>query len=222
MAATLSFDVVFAAGLGVAVGETLRRAIERWRRARRLAVPVERALRSLPANHLLLTSQDHELATEALNRLERRLGGSVDDAVWVPLRLDLASVDPEALADRLAIVLLGSGEPGRSSAGAGAPSHVAAELARGLGRKVRERERLEGGPVQVVLLLDHAELIEGWPPRAAQQLRSLLSHPEAVRLACVAAGVGLARRWSEPSSPWFNLFDEIQLDRPARHAPRRP
>ncbi len=211
-------DMILAAGLGAAVGGAFRRLFRSRQPARPVAPALERALRSLPANHLLLAASEPATASDALDQLEQLVGEAGDEVLWLVVRLDLADVAPGRLVGVLAERLLSTLAPegGPRVAAAARAAGGAAELARGLRRATAERSRLEGRPVRVLLLLDHATVIESWPARAAQQLRGLLSHPAAERLTCAAASSGLLRRWNEPSSPWFNVFEEIEL------TPREP
>ena len=74
-------------------------------------------------------------------------------------------------------------------------------LAQGTSRKVR-----------LVLLIDEVDELNDYDPRINQKLRSLFMKSFAEDLAAVVSGVEIKKRWEKEGSPWYNFFEEIQVE----------
>ena len=74
-------------------------------------------------------------------------------------------------------------------------------LAQGTSKKVR-----------LVLLIDEVDELNDYDPRINQKLRSLFMKSFAENLAAVVSGVEIKKRWEKEGSPWYNFFEEIQVE----------
>jgi tetratricopeptide (TPR) repeat protein len=73
---------------------------------------------------------------------------------------------------------------------------------------------LAGTPkkVRLVLLIDEVDELNDYDPRINQKLRSLFMKSFAENLAAVVSGVEIKKRWEKEGSPWYNFFEEIQVE----------
>ena len=80
--------------------------------------------------------------------------------------------------------------------------------------------------VRLVLLIDEVDELNDYDPRINQKLRSLFMKSFAENLAAVVSGVEIKKRWEKEGSPWYNFFEEIQVEplnpRDARELIERP
>lgn len=177
---------------------------------------LERIIRSLPNNHLLIHGEARIGKSTVLHHLAGRLGQLAESSHhYVPVLVDVHDVPEPQLASTLgrALQRAGAADLGLEH-GAPFPSDPAytfRHLTRDLRRLVRQLVRRHGPRVRLVVLLDHVEQLDTYDERTNQQLRSLLMKGYAEHLACVAAGVEVRREWSRAGSPWYNVFEEIEL-----------
>ena len=66
--------------------------------------------------------------------------------------------------------------------------------------------------VRLVLLIDEVDELNDYDPRINQKLRSLFMKSFAENLAAVVSGVEIKKRWEKEGSPWYNFFEEIQVE----------
>ncbi len=66
--------------------------------------------------------------------------------------------------------------------------------------------------VRLVLLIDEVDELNDYDPRINQKLRSLFMKSFAEDLAAVVSGVEIKKRWEKEGSPWYNFFEEIQVE----------
>jgi hypothetical protein len=72
-----------------------------------------------------------------------------------------------------------------------------------------------------VLLIDEVDELNDYDPRVSQSLRSLFMKRFAENLAAVVAGVRIRKEWEKETSPWYNFFEEIEVDAIAPAEARR-
>lgn len=65
--------------------------------------------------------------------------------------------------------------------------------------------------IRVVLLMDEMDVIDTYGRIAQLQLRRVFMQDFAQNLGAVVAGVQISKEWDRPESPWYNLFNEVQL-----------
>jgi tetratricopeptide (TPR) repeat protein len=66
--------------------------------------------------------------------------------------------------------------------------------------------------VRLVLLIDEVDELNDYDPRINQKLRSLFMKSFAENLAAVVSGVEIKKKWEKEGSPWYNFFEEIQVE----------
>ena len=65
--------------------------------------------------------------------------------------------------------------------------------------------------VRVVLILDEMDVMNTYQPVTQQQLRRIFMRTYAHSLGAVVAGVNISKTWDRVESPWYNLFNEVEL-----------
>lgn len=66
--------------------------------------------------------------------------------------------------------------------------------------------------LRVILLLDEMDVINGFDHLVQQQLRRIFMRDFAATLGAVVAGIQISREWDRIESPWYNLFNEIEVE----------
>jgi hypothetical protein len=179
---------------------------------------VERVLRALPHNHLLLTGEAGVGKTALLQHLKQRLLVLDDpDSVLLPVYVSLEGRPQHELFPALAEAAgaaLGrpEAECRGSDPGEASPSGSAFRLlVRQLRRQVEALQQVDPRQVRLVLLIDHIHELNHYDPRINQRLRSLFMTGLAEHLVAVAAGREIDREWTAEGSPWFNFFEEVPV-----------
>lgn len=178
---------------------------------------VQRILQTVHNNSLLLHGERRIGKTSLLHQVQRRLE-ALDDPEYVfhPVYIDLQGTPEEkffaTLADQTFEALQPVvGETGREPALArDAYSHhdLVREL-HGLLKRLKERSPKQ---IKLVLLIDEVDELNEYDPRVSQSLRSLFMKRFAENLAAVVAGVRIRKEWEKEGSPWYNFFEEIEVD----------
>jgi hypothetical protein len=66
--------------------------------------------------------------------------------------------------------------------------------------------------VKLVLLIDEVDELNAYDPRINQRLRSLFMRSFADSLVSVVSGVGIRKQWDREGSPWYNFFQEVEVE----------
>jgi hypothetical protein len=64
---------------------------------------------------------------------------------------------------------------------------------------------------KVVLLIDEVDELNDYDPRINQKLRSLFMRTFADNLVSVVSGVAIKKHWDREGSPWYNFFQEVEV-----------
>ena len=78
----------------------------------------------------------------------------------------------------------------------------------------------QGRQVRLILLMDEMDTLSRFDHVYQQQLRRIFMRDFAATLGAVVAGIELSKEWDRVESPWFNLFNEIEIQ-PLPHAAAR-
>lgn len=62
-----------------------------------------------------------------------------------------------------------------------------------------------------MLLIDEVDELNDYDPRVNQKLRSLFMKSFAESLVSVVSGVEIKKHWEREGSPWYNFFEEIEV-----------
>ena len=73
-----------------------------------------------------------------------------------------------------------------------------------------------GKQLRLILLMDEMDVINGYDHLVQQQLRRIFMRDFAATLGAVVAGIQISREWDRIESPWYNLFNEIEVEPFAR------
>ncbi len=73
------------------------------------------------------------------------------------------------------------------------------------------QERHPGKHLRLILLLDEMDVINEYNRLIQQRLRRIFMRDFAATLGAVIAGIWINKGWDRIDSPWYNLFNEIQL-----------
>jgi hypothetical protein len=65
--------------------------------------------------------------------------------------------------------------------------------------------------VKLALLIDEVDVLNEYSERINQRLRSIFMKTFSEHLVAIMSGVGIRRTWNSEGSPWYNFFDEIEL-----------
>jgi hypothetical protein len=68
------------------------------------------------------------------------------------------------------------------------------------------------GHVKLALLIDEVDVLNEYSERINQRLRSIFMKTFSEHLVAIMSGVGIRRTWNSEGSPWYNFFDEIELE----------
>lgn len=66
--------------------------------------------------------------------------------------------------------------------------------------------------LRVILLMDEMDVLSQYDHLIQQQLRRIFMRDFAATLGAVVAGIQISREWDRVESPWFNLFNEIEIE----------
>jgi hypothetical protein len=69
-----------------------------------------------------------------------------------------------------------------------------------------------GRKSRLILLLDEMDVMSHYDHLVQQQLRRIFMRDFATTLGAVVAGIQISKAWDRVESPWFNLFNEIELE----------
>ena len=78
----------------------------------------------------------------------------------------------------------------------------------------------QGRQVRLILLMDEMDTLSRFDRVYQQQLRRIFMRDFAATLGAVVAGIELSKDWDRVESPWFNLFNEIEIQPLPRAAAR--
>jgi ligand-binding sensor domain-containing protein len=68
-----------------------------------------------------------------------------------------------------------------------------------------------GKHLRVILLIDEMDVMSSYDRLIQQQLRRIFMREFAATLGAVVAGIQISKEWDRVESPWFNLFNDIEL-----------
>jgi hypothetical protein len=72
-------------------------------------------------------------------------------------------------------------------------------------------EHEPGKHVRIILLIDEMDVMSSYDRIIQQQLRRIFMREFAATLGAVVAGIQISKEWDRIESPWFNLFNDIEL-----------
>jgi hypothetical protein len=80
-----------------------------------------------------------------------------------------------------------------------------------LQRVIEELKARTPKKVKLALLIDEVDVLNEFSERVNQRLRSIFMKTFSENLVAIMSGVGIRRIWNSEGSPWYNFFDEVEL-----------
>ncbi len=176
---------------------------------------IQKILQTVHNNSLLLHGERRIGKTSLLHQVQKRLE-ALDDPTFEfhPVYIDLQGTPEDkffaTLADQIAEALPAGEEPREPALARSSYSHH--DLVRELHGVIKRLKERGSKQVKLVLLIDEMDEMNDYDPRVSQSLRSLFMKRFAENLAAVVAGVRIRREWEKETSPWYNFFEEIEVD----------
>ena len=177
---------------------------------------VDRILQTIHNNSLLIYGERRIGKTSIQHQLKKRLR-ELDDPIYEfhPVFVDLQGTPEtrffQTLADdifqELAPVLNGL-TPGKDISG----DYSYRDFIRDVHAVLKTLKNRTSKKVKLVLLIDEVDELNDYDPRINQKLRSLFMKSFAENLAAVVSGVEIKKHWEREGSPWYNFFEEIQVE----------
>lgn len=66
--------------------------------------------------------------------------------------------------------------------------------------------------LRVILLMDEMDVLSRYDHLTQQQLRRIFMRDFAANLGAIVAGIEISHKWDRVESPWYNLFNEIEIE----------
>jgi len=176
---------------------------------------IQRILQTVHNNSLLLHGERRIGKTSLLHQVQKRLEALADPTFdFHPVYIDLQGTPEDkffaVLADQIADSLPAGTENREPAVARAAYSHH--DLVRELHGVIKQLKERSSKQVKLVLLIDEVDELNDYDPRVSQSLRSLFMKRFAENLAAVVAGVRIRKEWEKETSPWYNFFEEIEVD----------
>ena len=92
-----------------------------------------------------------------------------------------------------------------------AKSYDGRDFSHDLQRVIDELKTRTSRKVRLALLIDEVDVLNEYSERINQRLRSIFMKTFSEHLVAIMSGVGIKRIWNSEGSPWYNFFDEIEL-----------
>lgn len=178
---------------------------------------LKRILTILHNNSVMIHGERRIGKTSLLFQLAARLRGVQDPAYdFAPVLVDLEGTPEAEFFHRLMeeIVELAPVEARAGLDLAFDPAQAdysARDLRRDLRAIIGYLQERTTKTVRVILLLDEVDVMNDYDQLTQQQLRRIFMEQFAQNLGAVVAGVRISKAWDRLESPWYNLFNEIEL-----------
>jgi tetratricopeptide (TPR) repeat protein len=176
---------------------------------------LDRILQTIHHNSLLLYGERRIGKTSIQHQLKRRLQDLDDPAYqFYPVFVDLQGT-PESLffqviAEDIFEELspqLGDLRPVKDFS----PDYSYRDFVRDVQAVLKTLGSQTAKTVKLVLLIDEVDEMNDYDPRVNQKLRSLFMKSFAENLVAVVSGVEIKKHWEREGSPWYNFFEEIEV-----------
>jgi tetratricopeptide (TPR) repeat protein/Cdc6-like AAA superfamily ATPase len=176
-----------------------------------------RMLGMLHRNSLMITGERRIGKTTFLHHLKRVLEED-EGTEWrfFPVIVDLQGVPEEAFFHAIMseVVDALSLAPATREALRFAPEpggYDARDFSHDLQQVIAELRTRTPRRVKLALLIDEVDVLNEYSETVNQRLRGIFMKSFSENLVAVMSGVAIRRRWKSEVSPWYNFFDEIEL-----------
>jgi hypothetical protein len=172
----------------------------------------------LHQNSLLLHGERRIGKTTVLRQIELLLLRAADSQFcFRPIYIDLEGIEEQAFFHELMEAIVDSfGKPARDLRLAYTPrrqAYTGREFQRDLRAVLAGLcgPQPDGRILRLVLLLDEADVLYSYNERVLQEFRRVFMHTYAAYFGVVFAAVGIQREWKRYESPFYNLFQEVEI-----------
>ena len=178
---------------------------------------IERILQTIHNNSLLLYGERRIGKTSIQHHLKKRLQNLRDpDYDFYPVYVDLQGVPESQFFHTLAEDIFQELAPALEDLEAGTlkgedADYSYRDLVRDMKRVLKHLEENSSKAVRLVLLMDEVDVLNEYDPKVNQRLRSLFMKSFAESLVAVVSGVEIKKHWEGEGSPWYNFFEEIEV-----------
>lgn len=178
---------------------------------------LKRILTILHRNSVMIHGERRIGKTSLLFQLADRLREASDpDCTFVPVLVDLEGTPEteffhrlmEAIVDTLPAADRAKLDLAYTTAAA---EYSARDMRRDLRLIITHLQEQTAKTVRLILLLDEVDVMNDYDQLTQQQLRRIFMEQFAQNLGSVVAGVRISKAWDRLESPWYNLFNEIEL-----------
>ena len=174
-------------------------------------------LRRIYNNSILLYGERRIGKTSFQHRLKKCLT-TLDDPEheFFPVYIDLQGTPEEKFFQTMAVEVFHELKPQLSGLESLAESQVGSygyrEFVKDIHAVLKALKRTTDKRVKLVLLIDEVDELNDYDPRVNQKLRSLFMRTFADSLVSVVSGVAIKKHWEREGSPWYNFFQEIEVE----------
>lgn len=181
-----------------------------------------RMMNMLHHNSLMITGERRIGKTTFLYHLRRAL--ETDEGTeyqFFPVSIDLQGVAEASffhalMADVVDALTLAPDTLASLRFQVGNDRYDGRDFSHDLQRVIDELKTRTARRVKLTLLIDEADVLNEYSERTNQRLRSIFMKTFSEHLVAVMSGVGVRRVWKSEGSPWYNFFDEVELQPLAR------
>ncbi len=192
---------------------------------------LQKIVDTLHNNSIMIHGERRIGKTTLLYQLNNHLWGLEDDEYWfVPLYVDLEGTEEETFFHFLmeeilhtASTLSGLTQETRDALQdllyyrPGHEQYTDREFIRDLRDVVKAlqhygEESHPGKHLRLILLMDEMDVFNAYDHLMQQRLRRIFMRDFAATLGAVIAGIRISKEWGRIESPWYNLFNEIEVE----------
>ena len=177
---------------------------------------VDRILQTIHNNSLLIYGERRIGKTSIQHQLKKRLN-DLDDPVYdfYPVYVDLQGTPEQQFFRTIAEDVFEQLEPilgGLCPVRGIAEDYSYRDLIGDIRTVLKSLQARSEKQVRLVLLIDEVDELNDYDPRINQRLRSLFMKNFAENLVAVVSGVEIKKQWEREGSPWYNFFEEIEVE----------
>ncbi|MEA3335420.1 MAG: two-component regulator propeller domain-containing protein [Chloroflexota bacterium] len=179
---------------------------------------MEKIINMLHENSIMIHGERRIGKTSVLHYLSRELSETDDpDYLFVPVFIDLEGTKEGELFHVMMEEIAGVARGYLPSLQDLRFDKVAIadydhrEFSRDLERIIRELGTTTDKKIRLILLLDEMDIMNDYSSVTQQQLRRIFMRTYARNLGAVVAGIEISKEWDRVESPWYNLFNEVEL-----------
>ena len=175
-------------------------------------------LRRITNNSVLLYGERRIGKTSFQHQLRHCLEELDDpDSIFYPVFIDLQGTPQERFFATLAAEIFSELEPVLGDLEPNAliddgDRYGYRELVKDLRRVLEVLKKRSDKKTKLVLQIDEVDELNDYDPRINQKLRSLFMRTFADSLVSVVSGVGIKKHWEREGSPWYNFFQEVEVE----------